>query len=98
MIWIRVTPLHRAVAKNDAPVVRLLLACNARASIADSTGRTPLEIAQSNGNTEIRAILQNALLKEGADNQEQAHTGKKRTEEEAQMGPSSAKRTAKDAE
>jgi hypothetical protein len=36
--------------------------------------------------------------KEVADNQEQAHAGKKRTEEEAQMDPSAAKRTAKDAE
>lgn len=45
--WLKYTyPLHVAVDENDGEVVRLLLAAGANRSVKDSSGLTPLQLAQ----------------------------------------------------
>jgi ankyrin repeat protein len=59
----KVTPLHSAVAANDAKISRLLVENNADINVSQQMGYTPLHEAAQNGNVEIARML----LENGAD-------------------------------
>jgi ankyrin repeat protein len=59
----KVTPLHSAVAANDAKISRLLVENNAEINVSQQMGYTPLHEAAQNGNVEIARML----LENGAD-------------------------------
>jgi ankyrin repeat protein len=42
------TALHKAVLSNDRAIVKALLEANADWSLADNTGRTPLDLTKEN--------------------------------------------------
>ncbi len=58
----KVTPLHSALARNDLPVVELLVAHGADVNATQQNGYTPLHEAAQNGN--LQAII--LLLSHGA--------------------------------
>ncbi|WP_353273619.1 tetratricopeptide repeat protein [Wolbachia endosymbiont (group A) of Agelastica alni] len=57
-----VTPLHKAVLRNDEKIVKLLIDEDADVNAKKSNGWTPLHLAAKNGNLEVV----NALLEKGA--------------------------------
>jgi uncharacterized protein len=93
-----VTPLHQAVKQNHAQVVRVLLAHGALASIVDGEGKTPIQIAEANDNKEITDMFQEALLKEKIERVSLETMREKRTEDDAELDTSAAKRPARDTE
>ncbi len=59
------TPLHEAVAGGHLAVVDLFLAHGAEVSVADDKGWTAFDLATSNGNFSIRAVLLSAFQAAG---------------------------------
>lgn len=53
----KVTPLHSALARNDLPVVELLVAHGADVNATQQGGYTPLHEAAQNGNLEATILL-----------------------------------------
>ena len=68
----KVTPLHSAIAANDAKISRLLIENNADINVNQALGYTPLHEAAQNGNEEITRML----LENGADTQARLEDGK----------------------
>jgi len=52
-----ITPLHRATAKGETEIVRILLDAGANADVADDDGETPLQWARFGGYREIECLL-----------------------------------------
>jgi ankyrin repeat protein len=61
----RGTPLHMAVLKGQATVVKILLAKGAKVNAADALGKTPLDHAIGTGDEVLQAILKAAGAKMG---------------------------------
>ena len=63
----QVTPLHQAVERNNADLVRHLLAFKPDLSVKDSAFHsTPLGWAKHFGHAEIEALLESAMMDERA--------------------------------
>ncbi|CAL1157456.1 unnamed protein product [Cladocopium goreaui] len=56
----RATPLHIAAVNGHVECAQQLLAAKASVDIKDSDGRTPLDVARQNGNTEVVNLLMGA--------------------------------------
>ena len=56
------TPLHTAAFVGDATVTKLLLAAGADPNMKDDRGLTPLDVARDRSNSEVAALLHDAIM------------------------------------
>ena len=56
------TPLHTVAFTGDVELARLLLAAGGDATVKDDEGLTPLDIARERSNSEVAALLHDAVI------------------------------------
>lgn len=61
------TPLHTAAFVGDVVVTKMLLAAGADPKVKDATELTPLDVARDRSNSEVAALLHDAVLGKTAD-------------------------------